>query len=78
MAKNEPAYTDIFCPVVLLSLQELKDPERHQCCKVGVLLRVEKVLHCTLGEGKKTPSNFAKQVLPFSYLTGKESKGITT
>ena len=29
MAKNEPAYTDIFCPVVLLSLQELKDPERH-------------------------------------------------
>ena len=29
MAKNEPAYTDIFCPVVLLSLQELKDPERY-------------------------------------------------
>ena len=29
MAKNEPAYNDIFCPVVLLSLQELKDPERY-------------------------------------------------
>ena len=60
MAKNEPAYTDIFCPVVLLSLQELKDPERYQCCKVGLLLRVEKVLHCTLGEEKKTTFQFCQ------------------